>query len=210
MKRILLALLAVVGIAASAQAQSYKLGEVVIPFRSTGLASGTPLYGANAAILTLYADSSYTKRGGAAWGATVNSQTDTTVWFGTSDFPGFTQNMATRAGKLEAADTSLVFRMFFQPDPAGVAEGLTAGADTIYATLQGTNDGGQNVSSATWNQVVNPTSSNGFSRAMYSQIVGSGSAITLSTFLQFKQWRLIISSDINGRYSMSAQYPKNP
>ena len=211
MKRTLLALAALTLLASSALAQSYGYGEKLIPFRSTG-ATGTYNYnslGSGGTILFSYQDSSYTSRGGAAWGSTVNSQTDTTVWFSYRDFPDFTINPYLRAGTVPA-DSFFVFRMAFVPAPDNAANGLTPAADSIYVTLQGTNDGGQNVTSASaYTQLVNPTSANGFTRAFYSQTNGSNpSAIGLTTFLGFKQWRFIISSDINGRYAMTCEYPK--
>lgn len=211
MKRFILSLLAMIVVASVAHGQAITFGEKVIPFRSTG-ATGAFNYnalGANGTILYSYQDTSWTSRGGAAWGTTVLSQTDTTVWFSTADLQDWASSMMTRAGVLNAADTLLVFQMRFVPDEANAGNGLTAAADTIYATLQGTNDGGQNVTSATWNQVANPSTGNGFTRAFYGQLNTSNpSAIGLSTLLGFKQVRFIISSDINGRYVCSVKYPK--
>lgn len=211
MKRFLFALMALGLLVTSAQAQSMTtIGEKVLPFRSTGVSSGTPLYGAHGSVLTLYADTSYTSRGGAAWGATVASQTDTTVWFSQADLKDFALSFTNRSSSGAVADSFYVFQMAFAPDPANTANGLTAAADSIYVTFQGTNDGGQNVSSTTYNQIANPSSGNGFTRVFNSQFFNASnpSAVGLATFLGFKQWRFIISSDVNGRYVLSLKYPK--
>lgn len=208
MKRFLFALMALAIFSTSAHAQAITFGEKVIPFRSTGLASGTIMPISTGQ--TLYADSSFTSRAGAAWGSTVNAQTDTTVWFSTADLPDFALSMGTRGTSGAVSDSFFVFNAAFVPDPSSLAFGLVGSADSVYVTFQGTNDGGQNASSVTYNQLVNPTSSNGFTRTFNTQLFNTSnpSAIGLGTFFTFRQWRFIISSDINGRYILSLKYPK--
>lgn len=214
MKRFLFALMALAILATSASAQVFTFAEKVVPFRSTGLASGTVMPISTGQ--TLYADSSFTSRAGQAWvaapSATNFANVDTTVWFGTADLPDFGWAMTTRspAALTTSGDSLFVFTMCFAPDPANLSHGLTAAADSIYLTLQATNDGGQNISSATENIVANPSSSNGFTRNFLSQLfnVNKPTAVTVSNFLAFKQWRFIIASDLNGRYVLSVKYPK--
>lgn len=212
MKRIFLALLGVILTVSIAQAQVLTIGEKVIPFRTVGATGVYPNnnLGASGVVLNTFADSSYTSRGGAAWGTTVNSQTDTTVWFSTADLPDFCLGTVTRSSSGAVSDSFYVFKMDFTPDPSNVANGLTAAADSIYMTLQASNDGGQNITSATENIVVSPTSSNGFTRTFLSQVlnINKPSGVNVANFLNFKQIRFIISSDINGRYVLSLKYPK--
>lgn len=208
MKRFLFALMALAIFSTSAHAQAITFGEKVLPFRSTGLSSGSIMPISTGQ--TLYADTSYTSRGGAAWGVNVTSQTDTTVWFSTADLPDFALSMGTRGTSGAVTDSFFVFNAAFVPDPSNVAFGLTCSADSVYVTFQGTNDGGQNVSSASYNQLANPSSANGFTRTFNTQLFNTSnpSAIGLATFFTFRQWRFIISSDINGRYILSLKYPK--
>lgn len=210
MKRFILALLAVVALASTVRAQTFPtyVGEYTVPFRATGLGFSNTVYTSSGTVSYTYSDTSWTSRGGAAWGATVNTQTDTTVWVSLSDLQDWV------AGHMRSAaavgDSVNAFEWCFVPDPAGPSQGLTAGADTVYVTFQGTNDGGQNIFAATReDQLVNPTSSNGFTRTYNTQTMLAlfkSASMTPSNFLQFKQFRWIISSDINGRYVLSLRY----
>lgn len=205
MKRFILALVAVAALASTAHAQGLTIGEKVINFRNTGSSGMFP----TSTVGIFYTDSSTTQRGGAAWGSTTASQTDTTVWFGMADLPGIDLN-AFRGTSGAVGDSVYVFQLFFTPSENNGPLGLTAAADTIYVTWQGSNDGGQNIASATWTQLVSPTSANGFSRAMNSQwmTISNPSSFTQSNFLGYKQWRMIIASDINGQYKLSLRYPR--